>query len=685
MRTPRIHNLSGNSTVSSPHEVIVLDTESFGRQGDDIELHTLRLWVAKIYRRHGRNPSRPRIEQARGHGTRQLAEWIDWVVTTDPTVWLYTHNLNFDLGVTRLPLELIDLGWSLRENNLASDAPWARMARGGKSLRMCDSASVFPMSAEQIGKHVGVGKPPLPAQGDTDEVWFRRCEADVNIIGKALLQTMDWWDQQQLGHWAATGPRSGWNAMRHMCVAQPGGPAIEPRGPRSGSWGQHGDGHVVIDPDPDARKFERLAIYQGRRESFRTGELPAGSYAELDFQHAFLTVACEMRLPCRRGARFDSLPLSTPYLDNDEVGIIARVRLSTRETRYPYRHDNGILHPVGQFETVLCGPEITEARRRGELVSIGPGYVYRLSYHMQPWALWLQDLLDGPADGAPPAVLLMLKAHSRSVFGKWAAHTSTVIDRGTTPVEGWLAEHAIDVESGHPCTILHMAGQWSMILRDQESDDAFPAVLAWVQSHMRLGLGAVLDQLPARAVVSCSADSVLVDLQRAPVCTWQLDMDTPAHIALPTLAKGLCVSLNAFCDPLRLRVKGLYTKVTVLSPQHLRLDGALRMAGIGGQAEEKKPNEFTFLTWPGLGRQLALDEPAGYVRQLRKVNLSGMRVSRWMAGDGCTGDVEARIAAGGTTELVWPATAGCRRHGAPWAESQWPGLPLLTSEFWEQV
>src|SRR5579864_8500824 len=227
MRRPQIHNLSGNANESSPHEVIVVDTETRKHGDTDTEVHTLRLWCATVIRRHGRNPNRPRIEHASGHTAGELAAWIDSVVKSEPTAWLYTHNLGFDLGVTRLPLELISLGWVLKDNNLASDAPWGRMAKGGKSLRLCDSHSVFPYGAEHIGSMVGIDKPALPDWDDSDEAWYERCAADVAIIVKALMQAMDWWDEHKLGHWAATGPRGGWNAMRHMCVRRPGMGPIE--------------------------------------------------------------------------------------------------------------------------------------------------------------------------------------------------------------------------------------------------------------------------------------------------------------------------------------------------------------------------------------------------------------------------------------------------------------------------
>lgn len=685
MRPARIHNLSGNAREDSPHEVIVIDTET--RPADDAgrEVHRMRCWSARLTRRHGRNPSRPRQVDADGFTPAELADWVDAAVKADPVCWVYTHNLSFDLAVTALPLELIARGWVLKTHNLASDAPWAHLAHGRRSIHLCDSHSMLPYSAAHIGAHTGVPKVDLPDWEDSDAAWLARCRGDVEIISGALLSLMDWWDQGGYGHFAATGPRTGWNSYRHRCVRRKGGGPVIQRGPLTGGWVQHGDGHVVIDPDPEVRAWERRALYQGRRESFRMGKLPAGTYAELDFKHAYLSAACELPLPCRRGLAFDSLPLESRYVEDSAIGVIASVTVDAKTPRYPWRGKSGICYPVGRFTTVLCGPEIAEARRRGELVAIGAGHYYRLSYHMQPWALWAKEVIEDESAGTPAAARLFVKGASRSVFGVWAARTSATILHGTTTETGWSAEHGTDAATGAPCTILHMAGKWSYILRDRESDDSFPAVLAWVQSHVRVALGAVVDQLPQRALVSCSTDSVLVDLSAADREREDQGEGQPAHLYYPARAKRLCSGLNMFTWPFFIRVKGMYTVVDVLSAQHMVLDGERRYAGIAGSATQQEDGRWKFHTWPKLGRQLQLGEDHAYVREVRVVDLSGMTVNRWTALDGCTEPVRARLDQHGATVLEQPWEGGCARHGSAWRDRQWPDFPQLDSEFWATV
>lgn len=670
----RIHNLSGNAVEDSPHEVMVFDTETTTRPRGQDELLTLRLWSAQIRRRHDRNPSRPRQEKAAGDGALELAEYLDRTVKTTPCLWVYAHNLSFDLAVSRLPLHLIDLGWTITQHNLASDAPWAMLRRGNKSMRLVDSHSVLPLPLAAIGDLVGVPKPALPAQDDSRQAWQERCDADVEITMRALIQAMDWWDENKLGHWSITGAQTGWNSYRHMCVARKGERAPLARGPRDGTYTMTGDGHVVIDPDPDARKFERATLYQGRRDAWKAGLQPAGDYAELDMVRAHLTVARELPLPCRRGQPFDHLPNDSPYLDRPLIGLIAEVTLRTGQPRYPWRLGPRIVHPAGYYTTVLAGPEIKAARERGELVAIGKGWFYRLSYHMQPWAMWVEGLLAGGEHHMPPAARIMVKGWSRAVFGKWAGRTSHQVMTGTCGEQGWRAEHGRDAATGAPATVLYMRGTVSITIRDLEADDSFPAVLSYVQSYVRVALSEAIDAVGAGRMVACSTDSITVRTDgRQPG-------DTPVWRGLtdhqdPTVRAQLLTQVLASEGfPFQWAVKNTSRSISVLSPQHVTMGGNRKFSGVPAGAEKTGPKSYAFHTWPKLGRQMQLGLADGFLRERRTITYGAPLIPRYVAADGCTAAPTVYLKADASYSVQGPPAGGCTPHGQPWADEQYPGL-----------
>lgn len=675
MRRPAaIHNLSRNEREFSPHFVMVLDTETRPAMDGTDEVHALTCWDLSADYRHGRAPHRPRTTWAAGTTRVELVDVVEASVKTDTPAWLYIHNLSFDLTVTRLPLELMARGWVMGANNLASDAPWCHLSRGRRTLRLVDSYSLFQTSVAKIGRALDIAKPQLPDWDHSLTAWHERCRADVAIVRAAVLELMDWWDAQQAGNWSDTGPRTGWNMMRHQCVPARGERMPIPRGPGQEFWLQHGDGHVVIDPDQTVRRFERATLYGGRRDTWALGQRPKGDYVEMDMTHAHLSVAQHLRLPCRRGTPFDDLPTDHPWLDSDNMGLVADVLLDTRDDRYPLRTPTGIIHPTGRFWTRLAGPEIIAARQAGHLAAIGPGHWYRLSYHMQPWADRIAAILDDDAATYPPATVLAAKAWSRTVPGTWAKRTSYTRHTWQVPSFTWSAEMTHDLYTKAPGAIVQLGHTMMILDRDLEADDSFPAVLAYIQAHVRVALHRALDIAGRHRVVSCSTDSVLLDA-RAPVEDDGATQLTWAHPgAALTRARILADLLDSVTGWTTWHTKTQSHHLRVYSAQHLILDGARRLSGIPADADETDPGVFAWTTWPKMATQMRLDNHHGYVRQRRTADLNTMVVPRWAYGCGHTAAPEIHRDIDAVTYVYQPADICPACHHAALSTRQHPFL-----------
>lgn len=606
--TPSIHWLRENAQDRSPHAVMVVDTETRATDPDHPDEMVMRLWCARLMRRHGLEPKQPRAEDFAGDTIAELVALVEAHTRSARTLWLYTHNLNFDLAVTALPARLADAGWKITESALTTDDPWCRMTRGSKRLAIVDSWSFLPTSVDAIGELVGLPKLPLPANDDPPNVWRDRCRVDVAIVADALAALLDWWDAGKYGNWSLTGPATGWSSYRHRRPA-----------PR-----------VLVDPDPAARALEAAAVTGGRRDVWRLGQMPSGLYADLDIATAHLTAMTSLPLPARRLGRFDRLALDDHALHSGVVDVLATCGVETAEPRYPWQSGRGIFYPVGRFHTTLAGPEIRAALARGELRSIGAGYKYTLSGHMAEWATWVASLLAVETPDVAPVVRLLAKHWSRCVPGKWAGHSSDVLGRIPDPRTGWQIERGWIKAGNRPCDWLRIGGELWTIVRDEWADDAFPAVLAWIQSHTRLAMGTLIDAL-GPAALTCNTDGLLIDA-RAAVRRW-----TPAGMALPDsdlaalrALDGACLALDQLIAPFSVRIKGAARRVHIYSPQHIILDGERRLAGIPRRAIQLANGRYQFTQWPKLRLQLQKERPPGYTVRTATVDLQHIPPTGWL-------------------------------------------------------
>lgn len=672
-RAPAVHWLRGNKGERTPRRIIVLDTESRQSEAEGRELHELRCWVARVIDRGPEGQDLRQTSEFQGVDRDSLTAMI--LATVKPkTSWrLFTHNLSFDLGLTRLPLELLALGWSLGKHNLASEAPWAYLKKGGRGLWLCDSWSWLPTSVEKLGEALGLQKPALPGPLDAEADWMARCRADVEIEAAALLQLLDEWDRAALGWWSITGPASGWNTLLHF-PARSSPPREDPLVHKSANpKAKHAQARVLIVPDPEARLFERRSLYSGRRDVWRVGRLPAGPYSEVDLRQAHLSIAAHYPLPFRRWAAFRSLELDDWRLETPGAGTVAEVVVRTDTPRYPCRFAGAVLHPVGQFTTVLAGPEILDARERGALVSIGPGYGYHLGHQMRDWAQWALAVINTADGSIPPMLQMAVRSWGRSVPGRWGMTHAREVKSGDSHVKGWELE---PVTIGMPPRrgfIFHCAGKWTESVSDEEAEDSFPAVLAYIQSYCRLALNAMLDAIPEGCLVSCNTEGAWVaDSGLRRVC------GHGTHTCGSTCKRAegwhyTAVDLSAAVAPLEVRIKQTTHRLKVLSPQHHQTDQARLYSGIPRAAEEIQPDQFTFWTWPKLKGQIERGDPRGYVRERRTVNLAGIPVSRWAFEDGACEPVTVSWSPGGGN-VINPPCAELLAHHGPLRAVQHPVL-----------
>lgn len=610
-RSMTVHRLGRPGAARSPDRLVVLDTETTPVPEGDGERHVLRLWAATLIRRHGVDPGQPRLEDADGRTGEELADRIDAWAPRDGTCWVVAHNLAFDLAVTQLPLRLVRRGWRLTESALTAESPWARLARGRSRITLADTWSWLPTSVEDLGRLIGEPKVPLPDWSAGDDAWLRRCRTDVAITASAFLACLDWWDAEKLGAWGITGPATGWTSYRARAIGQT----------------------PTIDPDPAARAFEMRAVTGGRREVRGLGLVPATLVADLDLITAHLTAMSTLGLPRRRIARFDRLRADHPFLDGGPADVLAEVEVEVEAPRYPLPTAAGVVYPVGRFRTVLAGPEIREARARGELRGIGPGYAYALSIHMAEWARWVAGLLDARSE-VPGPVRVMAKHWSRCVPGKWASRTGATIDRVPDPRPGWLVERAALMPEGRPADLLVVEGERWTIVRDEWADHAFPGVLAWIQSATRVALARLLDALGG-GWVSCNTDGVLVAVdavlaRHGRAIPIRPSTETARLQALDDLVEGW----NRQLAPFVARIKGAARQVTVLSPQHALVDGERRLAGIPRRAVDLGGLRFEFTTWPKLRLQLERPWPPGFRTRRTVVEVGAIRPLGWrLVGD----------------------------------------------------
>ena len=445
---------------------------------------------------------------------------------------------------------------------------------------------------------------------------------------------MDWWEANEAGNWAKTGASTGWNSMRHRMSREA----------------------TFIDVTHPATVLERRACHGGRRALFRFGAAPPGTYEELDFYRAYTVVCRDMLLPTGRRAAFTSLPLDhiTITEERGSVGLIAEVTISRGGGRFPCADGTRVWYPDGRFTTVLAGPEIREAARLGVLESVGAGQWYGMGHTMAPWAEWCLREQENP--DTPPVVRRMLKHHGRAVVGKTAGRSYAHDPLGPAQHLGFHAEPAVVGPDRKTGWIIDLGGKRTLTYQDGEADESFPAILAYVESYVRVMLSRVIDALGTRAAVQADTDGLIVsaDMLRNAELPGLPDVASPGMPFRPT---QVIEALGELVAPLTIREKAVQRSFTGTGPQHYQFGKSRKRSGIPGNARPDGKGNLVGVTYPSLMEQAANGTPDRYVPQEWKGADPVCVAGRWILTSGRTVAPEACTTASGETRILpWRMT-----------------------------
>lgn len=627
------HWLSPAGKTRSPDVVLSFDTETDEVDHGDHSVQRMRCWDAVQRVRHRSHGRRDLVLHHQGESASTFADTVEGASQGVKEIWVIAHNLAFDIAVSSLPFVLVERGWYLDSVHLGDESSWWVLTLEGAKIVITDSWSWLRCSLADAAKDIGRRKARLPEGSDDLEAWHHRCRRDAEILDELIVTLMNWWDDNDLGVFGITGAACGWRTLRRH---------IAPR-------------RLLVGSDGARTAFERRAVFGGLKEVYGVGEFHDTWIADYDFDRAYNTVCAAHPLPLAPSKRWcpvDEL-LTTPLPPQRDY--LAEVEITTHRPCAPVRVGDEIFYPVGTFRTILAGPEIRYCLGIADSVRVLSYVPYRLGYALAEWAGWCLGLQTDTSGSTPPIVARVAKGWGRSVTGRFASRTSRVTHLRPSTHLGWHLETGHDLVSGSSVEFLSIGGVERTIVKDVDGADVFPAVLAFVESYVRVALRQVMDVQPPQLLLQCNTDG-----------WWQSRAVRKSDYVPPGVPWPFSVTRKA-----------LERSILVRGPNHVLTPHERRYAGIPEASLDVGEGMMKWRDWPGLRWQLEHGKVGEYHRPDAHAVLSEHYVRRWVLDSGETIPVTARVDADGTTLLEpWQRSWG-QREGDVLAPYQVPTLQHL--------
>jgi hypothetical protein len=500
--------LRRNHSCACPTRIVVVDTETLpepARDRPNVVYHRFRLGVAARFRFEGERATRRRELHFTDLGA--FWDWLSELLAPGKPVYLFAHNLPFDLTALRFWERLESGEYSCKAPATARDdgAPGAKIggekwgllatedpptivecwhANGGR-LVCLDTLNWHKASLEALAAGVGLVKVPLPAFSADDAAWFKRCVSDAQILERVVLDLLRRVKRLDLGVFRYTVNAQAMAHYRHRHL-----PETTP---------------ISVSDDLEAKAHERQALvfarqwlHWGGRIVRRLDELPPrpalgpppptrlGPIHVLDVNSCYASVMRKNLFPRELLKIDDSGDFERFRARLVRPSASAAVLVDSPYEAYPLKKNGRLWWAVGRFWTHLCGPELLRAVKDGDVVAVGRVQWYSLADLFTTYVDEWWGRRQRAAAGGDEAEERFAKAMLLALHGKWGqqAHTWEYVAGKPAP-QPWGVWHESNPNGGEPITYRSVGWATQRRTKGGETAHGFPAITAWINSYAR--------------------------------------------------------------------------------------------------------------------------------------------------------------------------------------------------------
>jgi len=562
---PGAHYLHPMKSTRVPRRWVFIDTEAHREARGGGEEQSWRLGVSATvkWRPDTERWSPPAFQR---HQTPEsLWERVTGYARKDARTVVVAHNLGYDLRIGRAFELLPVLGWSVGKLTLSGEHIGCDLSRDSRTLVLVDSLTVLPRKLADLGSWLGIGKPALPDDDDSEAAWWARCETDVAILAKAYMTVVEWVRSGDLGCWARTGAGLGWNTILR----------------------KHLKARVLVHARDDLRELEATSCYANRAEAWRVGELHQGPYTEWDYHLSYASILAEHPLPTIYRDEVRGVTLDRMLSHSETTAFLCRAKISTETPCLPWKDQSGVCWPVGTFQGWWWAGELANARAHGASVQVSSAHRYSAERWLATWAEWVIAAVDDRSTPEARIRALAAKHWQRAVVGRSAMHFRSWEMRGDAWRPGCSYWDMLDLDTGQRGAALQLGSDRWEAWAEEWWDHALPQLLSAVMSHCRVTLW--------RTMLAAGLENLVA-------------VDTDCVITNPAGSTRLTAAVERGGLG-RLRPEGRHPWLSVRGPQYVVGSTWRKLAGVPIRAVETAPGHYKGERWQGIAETLASGAP----------------------------------------------------------------------------
>jgi DNA polymerase family B len=331
-----------------PHSLLFLDTETTETSETDDTKQLVFKSGCLIFVELDDNLQTKTREIYNIYATENFYEYLDILSRQYSDLYIFAHNLGFDLRILQSFHSLFKLGWNSKAPIINNRLFVWDLHLANRNLHFVDTANLGVSTIDELGRIIGKPKLDIDFNAATKQELEIYCQRDCEIIEEFVIEYIKFLHYYDLGGFKKTIASQALHTYLYKFY----------------------DGDIYPHRLPKVIELEELAYHGGRTEAFYIGELPDDNYTLLDINSMYASILHTQAMPVNLLSYKEKATTAIPDKIMEHHYVIAEVILNTDCAAYPKIIDNRLCFPVGIFNTVLHHAELLCAIKHKHIVRI---------------------------------------------------------------------------------------------------------------------------------------------------------------------------------------------------------------------------------------------------------------------------------------------------------------------------
>lgn len=311
-------------------------------------------------------------------------------------------------------------------------------------------------------------------------------------------------------------------------------------------------------------------VNSGSPKPSRFGRMPSHCH-KFDCRAMYASILQSCKMPVEYIGKAKTLKPKELLKVAEHCCVIARVHLKPKTCVYPYRWEENVWHPTGEFITTLTTPELVQAIRNGEVTSVLDARMYQSAPCFERVASEMIRLRSSMKESGKTVLEAVLKGIANSFTGRLAMNARTMKPRPNIhPVEQW--GHFIhSAEDGGECREYRaIAGHAFELSIAEHKPGGTTAIYSHITAYGRVIMNQIREIAGSGNVIAQDVDGVWVndDGRSRLIDSIWYDPDSPGKLRYEGTSEW-----SRFVSPKHYYHDGLWTLSGIHNPSGIVHDG----------------------------------------------------------------------------------------------------------------